>query len=595
MKNINYSYALSDEDVCGQVDDTTLVTREDSSTGPYIVCSNAHLNAIDVDEPGLLTDSYVLYQDIDLAGSGSDSIGGPCEDMSNAFTGSFDGKEKTISNINVGFNSDKSVYAKEKKKLFSCSNKVQNTNFSYISISEEQVCGRINDAELVREGSLAGPYIVCSRAHLNAIDDSDENLAADYVLYQDINLGTATQGGDGGADGKNFDPIGGSFTGTFDGQGKEIMNLTIRVNGDAGLFLKLGAGGTIQNLGINNFNVTTTSASAKVGTLAAEVIGGRIVDCYAVDSDNETDVSSSTGNNSVGGLVGFQNEGSITDSYAAGDVNGGASNNDDVGGLVGRQQGGGLIISSYATGDVNGGRGADSVGGLVGYQNEGSITDSYAAGDVNGGEDEGRVFSEDIGGLVGRQQIGLIISSYATGTVTAGNIGNDNVGGLVGRQEKGTLIISSYAAGGVNGGMGGSDAVGGLVGGQKGGSIISSYAEGDVNGGGGDSDFVGGLVGFQSASSSTSSDGMTMVIGGSAISSYAAGDVNGGAGNNDNVGGLVGFQNASSSTKSDGLGGMVTVVIGSSAISSYAAGDVNGGEDDNDRVGRLVGRQSVWL
>ena len=92
------------------------------------------------------------------------------------------------------------------------------------------------------------------------------------------------------------------------------MNLTISVNGNAGLFLELGAGGTIQNLGINNFKVATTSyASVEcvtdpvlVGTLAALMTGGSIVDCYAVDTDEDADVSGFTGTDSVGGLVGQQ-------------------------------------------------------------------------------------------------------------------------------------------------------------------------------------------------------------------------------------------------------------------------------------------------
>ena len=75
------------------------------------------------------------------------------------------------------------------------------------------------------------------------------------------------------------------------------MNLTISVSGNAGLFLELGAGGTIQNLGINNFNVATTGASSnKAGTLAAQIWqAASIVNCYAVDSDDETDVSGSAG------------------------------------------------------------------------------------------------------------------------------------------------------------------------------------------------------------------------------------------------------------------------------------------------------------
>ena len=238
--------------------------------------------------------------------------------------GSFDGRGKTISNINVGFTPDRSVY---RKSLFSCSTEVQNTNFSYIS--EEQVCDHINDTELVREGSPAGPYIVCSRAHLNAIGatESPAGLLTDsYALYQDINLGPAAEGGDGGDDGKNFDPItGNEFTGIFDGRGKKIINLTISVDGDAGLFLELGTGGVIQNLGIDNFNVATTSTSGnKVGTLAAKA-SGRIVNCYAIDSDETANnVSGFAGNDSVGGLVGEQNGGSITTSYTTGVADGGA-------------------------------------------------------------------------------------------------------------------------------------------------------------------------------------------------------------------------------------------------------------------------------
>ena len=46
----------------------------------------------------------------------------------------------------------------------------------------------------------------------------------------------------------------------------------------------------------------------------------------------------------------------------------------------------GNITNSYATGEVNGGAGGDQVGGLVGRQNAGTITNnSYAAGDVDGG------------------------------------------------------------------------------------------------------------------------------------------------------------------------------------------------------------------
>ena len=251
---------------------------------PFIM-PPAHLRLIgDTAAPRYALDKhYILGKDIDLIDNGSDPIGGSCG-TSDAFTGSFDGKGYTISNINIGLLPTKAFIQKE-KAYFPVLPGVQNTNFSYIS--EAQVCGLVDNAEFVtREDNSTGPYIVCSRAHLNAIDAAEPGLLTDsYALYQDINLGTAAEGGDGGG---NFTPIASSFTGAFDGRGKEIMNLTISVNDDAGLFLELGTGGVIQDLGIENFKVTVTVGGlVSAGSLAALITGGRIVNCYAVDSDGK--------------------------------------------------------------------------------------------------------------------------------------------------------------------------------------------------------------------------------------------------------------------------------------------------------------------
>ena len=80
--------------------------------------------------------------------------------------------------------------------------------------------------------------------------------------------------------------------------------------------------------------------------------------------------------NYVGGLVGYNNIynpgysfGSITNSYATGSVTGG----DQCGGLVGYNYG--TITNSYATGNVIGS--GNYVGGLVGYNDNGTITNSF--------------------------------------------------------------------------------------------------------------------------------------------------------------------------------------------------------------------------
>ena len=283
-------------------------------------------------------------------------------------------------------------------------------------INLETVCSdpATTDSALPGTGTVDNPFALCSPAHLSLIGDMGTNaaytLSASYVMGQDIDLNN-----------KSFTPIAGVFTGTLDGRNKKIMNLKIKVSGHGALFVELGVGGSIKNLGIEEFDVT---GSGRVGSLVA-TSSGTITNCYAVDSDEATDLSGRANFGYVDGLVEYE-----------------------------------------------------SVGGLVGYQSSGSLTSSYAAGNPDGGSGH-----DNIGGLVGNQKGGSVISSYATGN-PKGGMGNDYVGGLVGHQDSGGTILSSYATGSPKGGVG-NDSVGGLVGSQPGGSVISSYATGSPKGGGG--------------------------------------------------------------------------------------------------------------
>ena len=234
--------------------------------------------------------------------------------------------------------------------------------------------------------------------------------------------------------------------------------------------------------------------------------------------DNLADYTgSSYSDNYIGGLVGYQDEGSITASYATGDADGGNGSQDRVGGLVGLSYG--SITASYATGDADGGDGySDSVGGLVGYQGSGSsITASYATGDADGGDGD----NEEVGGLVGQQYYGLITASYATGDADGGDGDYDSVGGLVGYQYQG-LITASYATGDTDGGDGDYDSVGGLVG-LSYGSITASYGFGGTIGG----EFV-------------SSDGSTKPQGVSTAAQLTADPANAGAAWNNAVDNTLG-------------------------------------------------------
>ncbi len=268
------------------------------------------------------------------------------------------------------------------------------------------------------------------------------DLGASYTLGRDIDLSETSRvvvGTPGSYAGiwsaAGFAPLitsASDFTGTFDGLGRVISNLTInRTNEDfVGLFSRV-TGGTIRNVGL---------------------VGGTVV-----------------GNNSVGGLAGTLGfGGTATNVYSTGAVIG----NGEVGGLLGRLDIGGGIRNTYATGTVAG-LGL-RVGGLVGSAFGSSISSSYATAAVTG--------TDAVGGLVGDFLSAAIDNTYASGTVT----GINDVGGLVGRGSFGT-ITNSYATGAVLG----TNQVGGLVGTSLGSNIRNVYAAGAVSG----ATNVGGLVG----------------------------------------------------------------------------------------------------
>ena len=334
------------------------------------------------------------------------------------------------------------------------------------------------------------------------------------------------------------------FAAVFDGNSHTISNLAIRRDQTyVGLFGRTVSGAAIRNLGlIDNLADYTGSSNNNpiyIGGLVGRQEGGSITASYATGTAD----GGAGDRDFVGGLVGYLSRGSITASYATGTADGGAGDRDFVGGLVGYLSRG-SITASYATGAAAGGDGSyDFVGGLVGWQDGGSITASYATGAAAGGAG----LYDHVGGLVGQQRGGSITASYATAAADGGAGDRDRAGGLVGVGEG--AITASYATGAADGGNGHYDSVGGLVGWNNNGSIAASYATGAAAGSAGNNDYVGGLVGFQS--------------GGPITASYATGVAAGGSGNSDYVGGLVGFQSFGSITASYGFGVAVGEVAGS--------------------------------
>jgi hypothetical protein len=198
-----------------------------------------------------------------------------------------------------------------------------------------------------------------------------------------------------------------------------------------------------------------------------------------------------SGTERVGGLVGINYSGSISTSYSTGEV----SANKDVGGLVGWNEV--RVTHCYSTGTVTGA--GDCVGGLVGY-NSGDVTCCCSSGAVTGqgyvgglvgwnhGGDVTGCYSMGsvggdycVGGLVG-ENMGYVTGCHSTGPVR----GTASVGGLVGFTNFGGRIAASYSSGAVSG----TERIGGLVGYNEGG-VTNCYSTGGVTG----THNVGGLVG----------------------------------------------------------------------------------------------------
>jgi hypothetical protein len=321
-------------------------------------------------------------------------------------------------------------------------------------------------------GTEENPYQIANWSHLNNVRDY---LDDHFILINDLRVttaGYAKWASPTAKEGKGWEPIGllggtTSFAGTFDGQQHEIRDLfvsrpdQIRI----GLFGMIDFGAVVKNLGVVNVTV-----------IGGNLVGGLVGLNYGTIS-NSCSTGSVTGNDGIGGLVGWHSWGDLHDCYSIAIVTG----KNDVGGLVGRNEATtvdysylkGTISNSYSRGDVTG---QSSVGGLIGAIEHAIMVEaSYSGRSVTG--------SNNVGGLVAFDEFDIVSNSYSSASV----IGSSSVGGLVGHNYDGT-VSKSYSTGNVTG----DEYVGGLVGQNDAGSVSNSYSIGSVTG----NDEVGGLVGY---------------------------------------------------------------------------------------------------
>ena len=177
-----------------------------------------------------------------------------------------------------------------------------------------------------------------------------------FVLGDNINLMN-----------QSWTPIANSYSlnATFDGNGYEISNLSIKGSyGNAGLFGQISE---VKNLGLRNVIVNNTNSSGNTGAIAGDCTN--VTNCYVTGS------GSVTGSGTTGGLVG--RGGSIASCYSNINVFG---KGDYTGGLMGNSNDvNAKIAFSYITGNVTSNSG--NVGLFAGSNNT-TIKSSYATGSL---------------------------------------------------------------------------------------------------------------------------------------------------------------------------------------------------------------------
>jgi hypothetical protein len=394
------------------------------------------------------------------------------------------------------------------------------------------------------------------------------------------------------------------FTGTFDGGGNTISNLTISSTDDEwGLFRTTGTGASISNLILSsitfsggwddyqgaligsatNTNVASIEvrdlqmdANRKVDDYAGGLIGELLVTQGSVsitDITVEGEMSNEVWGR-VGGAIGLAqvDGGNLTVDGVSTNVTLSASGN-DIGGAIGE-----LKLSSSATSTVvivsnvtvsGSTRSTNSrVGGVIGQVNLLAGAATLSALTNTGAVGLAGSIVNETGGLVGLLEAKNAASVVLERSTFAGAVdGRNGTGGLIGALIANTggqvSIIDNDSLGQVAGEFG----TGGVVGRaqmEDGGElrIDRTTASGSVSGGGGEAR-VGGLIGGLFAA--TSGENRAYIS-----ESSATGAVSGPSGS---VGGLIGFVGANA------LDEIVLTDV-------FASGDVIGA---GTRVGGLIG------
>ena len=230
------------------------------------------------------------------------------------------------------------------------------------------------------DGTSSNPYPISTLDNLYWLSQNSSYWSKYFIQTADIDASeTATWDS-----GSGFSPIGNStinFTGHYNGREHTIDGLHINRTSTnyVGLFGYISSAGTVDSIAVSN---SIINGQNYVGALAG-INQGTVKFCSAPED-------SVCGSQLVGGLISWNESGTISLCYSSGTVTG-TSSNIAYGGLIGWNHEG-TITNCYSTSTVTASSGS-RVGGLVGFLYSGTATNCYTTGSVTG--------SSSVGALIG--------------------------------------------------------------------------------------------------------------------------------------------------------------------------------------------------
>jgi len=274
-------------------------------------------------------------------------------------------------------------------------------------------------------GTEVSPYLISTQAHFMEMAADSEDLSTygqniHFKLVADLDFSGSTYTG---ALVTPY-PSTSTFYGTFDGNGHVLRNITIHAgvstndyNYNFGVFATIS--GTVKNLGVENFQITSDSSSTPLwtaGPICGTLSQGTVENCYARGS-----VSAPTNSFIVGGLCGYA-------------------------GISGST----LVRRSRSSVSLVCGKECNYIGGLMGIvYPQAEIQECFASGSVTVNAGLNGKYSIFAGGFCGRNW-GTIGNCYASGAIT-GTVCSLAFRGFCGENDEGGTIVNCYSTGHVAG------------------------------------------------------------------------------------------------------------------------------------------------